>query len=55
MYSNFVQELTLMLRSQLEVVFRKLIDISDKKPEYFQELKRTLIFFRLLKCKWNKL
>ncbi len=55
MYSNFVQEVTLALRDQFEVVFRKLIAISDKKPEYFQEMKRTLMSFRLLKSKWNKL
>jgi len=55
MHSNFIQELTIILRNQLELVFRKLIEISDKKPEYFEQIKRTLIFFRLLKCKWNQL
>jgi hypothetical protein len=55
MYSNFIQELTSILRNQLEIIFRKLIEISDKKPEYFEEIKSTLMFFRLLKCKWNKL
>lgn len=55
MYSNYIQELTVILRNQLELVYENSIKISNKNPEYFEEIKRTLIFFRLLKCKWNKL
>ncbi len=55
LYSNSVRELTRILRNELELIFRKLIEISGKNRDYFEKIKSTLFFYRLLKCKWNQL
>ncbi|CAF0777980.1 unnamed protein product [Rotaria sordida] len=55
MYTSFVQQLTNTLRNQLELVFVKLIEVSSNNSIYFEQMKRTLIFYRLLTCRWNKL
>lgn len=54
-YSGFIENMKLLLHNQLKLIFEKLIEISYKAPEYFQQVKSTLFLYRLLKCKWNKL
>lgn len=51
MIDNFIG----IFRVELDLIYRNLFEISDKRPERFEETKQPLIFFRLLICKWNKL
>ncbi|UJR28413.1 hypothetical protein I4U23_009653 [Adineta vaga] len=54
-YSNEIKQLKLLLEHQFDALFHKLVKVSIDDQTYFQQIERTLIFFRLLKCKWNKL
>ncbi len=55
MYSNYIQQITIILRNQFELVFQKLLEVRFDDSDYFKQIKRTLMLYHLLKCKWNKL
>ena len=45
--------LTSFLRRQLESIYSILMNLSHDRT-YFDQIKRTVILFRLLECKWNR-
>jgi hypothetical protein len=53
-YPTSFNELISVLRHQLELMYSTLINLSQDSNS-FEQMKRTVIFFRLLKCKWNRL
>ncbi|CAF3679882.1 unnamed protein product [Rotaria socialis] len=55
MYSSSVQQITNLLGNQLGPVFTKLREVTSNNSNYFEKIKGTLIFYRLLECRWNKL
>jgi len=55
MYSNYIQQITIILRNQFELVFQRLLDIHSDDSDYFKKMKRTLMLYHLLKSKCNKL
>ncbi len=51
---KYSEQIISIFRDKLELIYLKLINLCDDS-NYFQQIKRTVIFFRLLKCKWNRL
>jgi hypothetical protein len=48
------EEITSLFHNQIEMIYSRLINLSHDSC-YFEQTKRTVILFRLLKCKWNRL
>lgn len=55
MYTSEIKQLKSLIERQFDLLFYKLVDVSFDDKSYYQQIQRTLFFFRLLKCKWNKL
>ncbi|CAM4773068.1 unnamed protein product [Rotaria magnacalcarata] len=55
MYSSSAQQITKLLGNRLGPVFTKLREVTSNNSNYFEKIKATLIFYRLLECRWNKL
>jgi hypothetical protein len=53
-YSPITDQIATILRHQLQSIHQILLNLSHDST-YFHQIKRTEIFFRLLKCKWNRL
>ncbi|CAF0761377.1 unnamed protein product [Rotaria sordida] len=51
--NSFTEQMISTLRDQLNLIYITLTDISNV-PHYIQQIKRTVILFRLLQCKWNQ-
>ncbi|CAF3645267.1 unnamed protein product [Adineta steineri] len=55
MYSHDIQQMTLLLKNQFQVIYDKLVEVSFGDSTYFEQIGQTLILYLLLKCKLNKL
>lgn len=49
------KELRIVLETEFDLIFRKLLKLSDEDQQSFEQMKKSLFSFRLLKCKWNQL